>query len=62
MDSFTKTGATRIASKIALYWALKGVSGVKTWIRTVPEQPELYEVRSNVAERLNVHSDSHASL
>jgi hypothetical protein len=58
MDSFTKSGATRIASQIQLYWTLRGVSGVEAWIRTVPDCYELYEVRSNIAERLNVNSKS----
>jgi hypothetical protein len=62
MDAFTKSGATRIASKIQLYWTLRGLSGVEAWIRTVPDLPGLYEVRSNLAERLNVNSHRHAKV
>lgn len=63
MDSFTKSGATRIASQIQLYWTLRGVQGVEAWIRTVPDSPELYEVRSNVAQKVSfVPTNRHAKV
>jgi hypothetical protein len=63
MDTFTKSGATRIASQIQLFWTFLGVTGVEAWIRTVPENPELYEVRSNVAQKVNfVHLDRYSKV
>ena len=64
-DSFTKTGATRLASKIALYWTTRGLSGVQTWLEVVPLRSDaatgrLYQVRSNIGELLRGarHSNS----
>jgi hypothetical protein len=61
MYSYTKTGATRLASKIMLYWSLRGVDGVQAWIEEGPE-PEMYQVRSNIAARLNVNFNRHAKV
>ena len=65
-DSFTKTGATRLASQILMFWTARGLSGVKTWIEPMIEleNETIFQVRSNVTDRLQhiVNSDRYASL
>ena len=53
-DSFTKSGATRLAAQILQYWVMVGLSGVKVWVEPLqsfnPELGMLWQVRSNVGE------------
>lgn len=53
MAGFTRSGATRLATEIQIYWVTRGVSEVKTWIEPIGGIIEdMWSVRSNVGELL----------
>ena len=60
--AFTKLGALRLASQIQLYWAMRGVGGVRAWIEEIPGFDSHFQVRSNVVEMLSECADSNAVL
>lgn len=62
MDSYTKSGALRLASIIQIYWATQGAN-VEVWIEPIVGLGgDLYQVKSNIAEKLNGASNSHPML
>ena len=55
-DSFTKTGALRLAARIQLFWALRGASAVEVRIEEIPGFDGHYQVRSNIPKALSDYS------
>lgn len=65
LDGYTKQGALRLASKIQLYWITKGAIGINTWIEpiyTLESGDTLYQVKSNIAEKLGGSSNCDSLL
>lgn len=53
MDTFTRIGAARLATKIKVYWASLGLNGVSTWTEPFTSFEDgskviLYCVKSNI--------------
>lgn len=67
-DSFTARGASKLALKIQTYWAMRGLTGVLAWAEPVKSIGEdgkevtVFQVRSNVVERIYVSAHSNAVL
>lgn len=65
MDALSAATASQLATRIHLFWASKGVSGVKVWAEPLPiindfgKPTTVYQVRSNIVERIRelAHSD-----
>lgn len=57
-DTLSAAAASRLAVKIQLYWASRGLSGVRAWAEPLPTLDEegkpatVFQVRSNLAEIL----------
>lgn len=67
MDYLTAIAASRLAVRIQLYWATKGLHGVQVWAEPISlgevvdgERTIVYQVRSNIVEKLRKHVDSYS--
>ena len=59
--------ARRMATRIQLYWVSRGLSGVHVWTEPLDtmadgERVTIYQIRSNIPERIRVHSNSHSPV
>lgn len=58
MDTLSASAASRLATKIQVFWASRGVAGVKVWAEPFAgtgmdgKPTTLFQVRSNIVERL----------
>lgn len=67
MDHLSSLEASQLATRLQLFWTAKGLNGVKVWIepvRTILEGHEVvvFQVRSNIAEKIRESTYSHAVL
>ena len=57
-DTLSAAGASRLAVRIQIYWASRGLSGVRAWAEPLPAVDEngkpatVFQVRSNIEEKL----------
>ena len=58
MDTLSASAASRLATRIQLYWVSRGVTGVQVWAEPFSGLGEdgkpatLFQVRSNIVDRL----------
>lgn len=67
MDHLSSLEASQLATRLQLFWTARGLRGVEVWtepVQTVLEGKDvvIFQVRSNIAEKLREHSYSHAVL
>ena len=60
--TFTKVGALRLASKVQLYWTMRGASGVRAWVEEIPGFDGHFQIRSNISEIMRELANSNAVL
>ena len=57
MDTFSRIGAARLATKIQVYWVSMGLSDVRAWTEPFTSIEEgakitLYSVKSNISDMI----------